>query len=189
MPVVLEHARGGGEPAGRGEDLVGPGLGEAQVGEGVVHALGLAERGELLVDQALADGLREGREPGLAAQRDQRQPGRLALLDDGVGQLLPTAAELDHQPDGVGLREAAHEPCEGGGVVRQGDAGREEQVAPAQQRSDVGELGGVHPPDGAGEPAVAGEHDRVGRAHGRHLQDVGDAQHEGATVSELIRLT
>ena len=182
--LVLQHHRRGREATRGGEDLRRAGLGHAELGEGVVDPLGLAQGSELLVDEALPDDLREGREAHLAPQGDQRQPEVLAGRDHRGGDPLPAASELHEQAHRVGLGEAAHESREGLGVLRQRDARREQQVAAAQQRTDVGELGGVHPAHGAVQPPVSGQHLRVGAPDHGHLQHAGHRQHgAAATVS------
>ncbi len=82
-----------------------------------------------------------------------------------------------NRPGRLGVREAGREPGEPLVVVGERDAGRHHQVAAAQQRADVGELGGVHPPDLPVQMVGAGQHLGVGAAHGRHLQHVADRQH------------
>ena len=172
LRALEDHGRPG-EPLRGGQDLGRAGLGDAQLGEGVVHALGLPQLGELLVDQPLADGLRDGREPDLPAQRDQRQPALLALRRPGR-PAAPTTAGPARRP-GRPRRTPPGSPTNRGQrlvVVGQRDAGRQHQVAAAQQRADVGELGGVHPADLAVERRGAREHLGVRAADGGHLQHV-----------------
>ena len=142
-----------------------------------MDALGGPQLGQLLVDQPLADGLRDRREPRLAPQRHQREPAPLALVDQGGRQGRPPSAQLDHQAGRAGLHQAGDEPGQRLVVVAQRDAGRQHQVAAAQQRPDVGELGGVHPAHLAVELPGTGEDFRVGPAHRRHLEHVGHGEH------------
>ena len=143
----LEDDGGAREPLRRGQDLGRAGLGDAQLGEGVVHPFGCPQLGQLRVDELFADGLGDGREAYLPPQRDQREAALLALGDQGGRERRPATAELDEQARGLGLGEADREAGEPFVVVGQRDAGRHHQVAAAQQRPDVGQLGGVHPPD------------------------------------------
>ncbi len=151
-----------------------------------MHALGRAQLGELLVDEPLADGLGDGREPYLPAQRDQRESALLALLDQGGRQRRPAPAQLDEQAGRIGVHQAAHEPGQRLVVVGQRDAGRHHQVAAAQQRPDVGELGGVHPADLAVEQGGARQHLGVRAADGGHLQHVGDGQHSDIMTGWML---
>ena len=126
---------------------------------------------------SFADGLGDGRETYLPPQRDQGEAALLALGDQGGRERRPATAELDEQARDLGVGEADREAGEPFVVVGQRDAGRHHQVAAAQQRPDVGQLGGVHPPDLPVQRTGAGEHHRVGAAHGGHLQHVGDREH------------
>lgn len=69
-PVLLsfqDHGRAC-QPLNRAEDVTRPSLVEAQLGERLVDAFGLAELGKLLVDNVLAHGLGDGRELDLMRQ-------------------------------------------------------------------------------------------------------------------------
>jgi hypothetical protein len=179
-----DHGRTG-QPLGRGQDLGRAGLGDAQLGEGVVHALCRPELGQLLVDEAFADRLGHGGEAHLAPQRHQREAAVLALRHQGGRQRRPAPTQLHEQPGRPGVGEAGREPGQPLVVRGERDAGRHHQVAAAQQRADVGQLGGVHPPDLPVEVVGAGQHLGVGAAHGGHLQHVADGEHPDSLPDSL----
>ena len=161
MLGVLHDDRSGGHPLHGLEDLDRAGAAVAELGEGLVHALGLAQLAELAVDDALADLLGQRGEPRLLAEHDQRQPVPLAGLDERGGQRrVPPAAELDHDADRADVDEPVGEGGEAGGVVVGGQAGahRQQQVAGAEQLAGVEPLGGVHPADRPVEAGGAGDH-------------------------------
>ena len=177
MLLALQHDGGAGELLDGVEDRVGSGLGYAELGEGVVHALCLTELDELLVDQPFPDGLGDRGEADLASQCDEREAAGVAGGHERFRQDAPPSAELDEQSGGLGLGQALRERRQRLGALGHRYARGQDQVPATQQRTDVGQLGGVDPADPAVQVVGAGQHDRVGAAHRRHRQHVGDRQH------------
>ena len=136
-PVLcaLEDDRRPREPLRRSEDLGRSGLGDAQLGERVVDALGRPQLGELVVDEPLADGLGDGREAYLSAQRHQWESPLLALVDQGGRQRRPAPAQLDHQSGRVGIHQAARRT---GPAPRRGRPARYRSSAPGRHRAAAG---------------------------------------------------
>ena len=170
---VLDDDRARGQPLHRLEDLDRTGQTVAELGEGLVDPLGLPQLGELPVDDPLADLLRQRGEARLLAEHDQWQPVPFAGVDQRRRRRgRPPAAELDDQAHAVDVDELLDEGHQRGFVVvgRQAGAHRQQQVAGAQQLTDVGPLGGVDPADRPVHAGPAGDHLGRGAAEGGQRQ-------------------
>jgi hypothetical protein len=109
-------------------------------------------------------------------QCHEREGQALTLGDETIGDLAPSATELHHDTRGPGVGETHGERAQIVRLPGQRNTSREHQVTRAEQRADVDELGGVHPPDRTAERPVAGEHLRLGIARNRHVEEVAQGQ-------------
>jgi hypothetical protein len=179
---VLEDDGLPGHPGRLPDDLARVGPLDGQLGEGLVDLLGRPELGELRVDDPGVDGLGDGDEPGLAVERDEGEGPALGGAREGGRQRRAVpAAELDDQtgrPDVVEVRDVRREVRV---VGRQGDPGREDELAAAEQPGDVDELAHVRPPDPTVEPGGAGDDLGATLADGGQLEDLAHrGEHQGS---------
>ena len=112
-------------------------------------------------------------EPRLAGELDEDEPDPLGRLDHRVGQPVEAPPRLDHHARDADVGEPLDVRREPGVVVREQDTGGEQQLAPAQQPGDVGDLGGVRPPDLPVEMGAARAYGGLAVAHGRQQQHLG----------------
>jgi hypothetical protein len=170
---VFQDDRRAGQRGRLRDDLGRLGSLDGQLGEPLVDLLGRAQLGELGVDDHGVDGLGDPHELGRAVQLDQRQAEPLGGLHHDrryPGDVGP--AQLDHQPAGAHLGQLRDEATQALVVAGQADPGRQDQLAAAQQRSDVGHLGDVHPAHRPVEAAFTGDDPGgavANRVEGQHI--------------------
>lgn len=150
-----------------------------------MQLLGGAELLQLDVDDPGVHRLGDLHERRLPGQGDQRQTVILGGADHGAGQLPDElAAQLHDQPRRAHGDELGDVVGELAGIVGQGYAGGEHELASAQQVRDVGHLAHVHPAHPAVQP-VRSRHDPwVAPADGVQGEDVGDSREHLSRISD-----
>ncbi len=166
MGQVLQDDRAAGQGGRLGYDLPGRGARYRELSEDLVQPLGRSELGQLGVDDERVHGFGDLDELRLPLQHDQRQ----LMVGRGGDQRRRQApriagAELDPERADADRGQLGHVPAEAGRVVRQRDAGREHQLAAAQQMGSLRQLDHVHPAHRRAEPVAACEHPRGAAAH------------------------
>ena len=144
---VLQHDGAAGHPGRLPHDLGRLGALDRQLGEGLVHLGGRAQLGELGVDDPGVHRLGDRDEPGLAVQRDEREPAALRGPHQRrrAGRRRSAGRARPPDPRRPTLSRSATYAARSGVVGGQGDAGGQDQLAPAQQPGDVGQLADVRP--------------------------------------------
>jgi hypothetical protein len=115
--------------------------------------------------------------------RRQPEHGEREAVGGGAdvgGQLVDIEAELDGQAGQAALRQRGHEVAQRVGVVADGVAGREQQLAPAHPPHDVGVLHHVHPVDPAVDAGRAREQLSALEARQRERLREGDGRWRGS---------
>jgi hypothetical protein len=147
-----------------------------------VHPLGGAQLGDLGVDDLAVHRLGDAHVPRLARERHQRQPVLLGRVDQRAGQLVaPVPDQLDHQAGGADPGQVGDVPGQRRAVVGQRDAGRQHQLAAAQQVRDVGDLGDVRPAHRRVQPGRARDDVRAALAQHRQREHLGDGRVHGSS--------
>ena len=173
-------------PGGRGQRLVGaahrgqqadqlvdPGPVGERGGQRLRDAVGELQAADRLVGEEAVDLLGDLDERHHTVELDDGEPAVVRLGDDLGGQLGQVRAEFHGEPRRVGRGEAADVRTTlrrvGRGDPRPAD---QDQLASAQERRDVEQLAGVHPPHEPRQPRPTGAHDRPRTGQARQLQDV-----------------
>jgi hypothetical protein len=141
---ALEDDRAVGELAHLLHHVAGRGPGPQAV-ECPVHALFDPQGGEALVEDVAVHGLGDRHERHLPLEGDEGEAAALGCLHEDPGHLRVPADQLDAQCAHTGRRQVLDVALQASVVVGKGDARRQQELAAAEQRGDVGHLGDVHP--------------------------------------------
>ncbi len=176
MHQVLQDDRAAAHLRRRAHHVLGSRAAQRQRGERLVDPLGPAHRVGLAAEDEGVDDLRDLQEVDVPREGDQGQTPGAAGLDEGVGRPVVPPYQFDDQGGSADLGEFVDVPADTRGVVGQGHARGQDQLAALEEGRRVRQLGDVHP---AHRPVQLGQSgDDLGLPGGQdgQGQDIGDAR-------------
>jgi hypothetical protein len=177
---VLQQHRVADRPRELGKDLRRPAPLQDQLGEAPVDLLPAPQQIELCVQNRAVDGFRDLDEAHRAMERDDRDAGLRARVDDPTGHGTPARAQL-HGQRGHPLLDQRRDPRRlVRGLVAGAEPGRQHELAALEQIVRIAHLDHVRPAklarDGAGDQL------RQRPPDDGQLEHIRKAQHDGLST-------